>query len=50
MLVPDAVKAFPTRPMAVQQVDDQGRLWFLSASDSHQNTDLGRDPAVQLWP
>ncbi len=38
----------PTRPMAVQEVDDQGRLWFLSASDSHQNREIARDPAVQL--
>jgi general stress protein 26 len=38
----------PTRPMSVQQVDDQGRLWFLSASDSHQNREIVHDPAVQL--
>ena len=38
----------PTRPMAVQKVDDAGRLWFLSASDSHHNADIARDPAVQL--
>lgn len=36
------------RPMAVQQIDDHGRLWFLSASDSHQNKQLAHDPAVQL--
>lgn len=41
-------KPVATRPMAVQQVDDQGRLWFLSASDSHQNREIGKDPAVQL--
>ncbi|HEX4423446.1 MAG TPA: pyridoxamine 5'-phosphate oxidase family protein [Kofleriaceae bacterium] len=38
----------PTRPMSVQQVDDQGRLWFLSASDSHQNSEIVHDAAVQL--
>jgi general stress protein 26 len=37
-----------TRPMAVQEVDDRGGLWFLSASDSRQNRDLSLDPAVQL--
>lgn len=37
-----------TRPMAVQQVDDHGALWFLSASDSHQNRELASDPGVQL--
>jgi general stress protein 26 len=25
------------RPMSVQKVDEQGNLWFLSASDSHKN-------------
>ncbi len=41
-------KAVKTRPMAVQEVDDQGRLWFLSASDSGQNQEVAMDPAVQL--
>jgi len=39
---------FATRPMAVQQVDDTGAFWFLSASDSHKNRELERDGAVQL--
>ena len=26
-----------TRPMSVQEVDDAGELWFLSACDSHTN-------------
>jgi general stress protein 26 len=38
-----------SRPMSVQQVDDQGNLWFLSASDSHQNKEIGLDPAVRLY-
>ena len=37
-----------TRPMSVQQVDDRGSLWFLSASDSHKNRELILDPSVQL--
>ena len=41
-------KAFATRPMAVQEVDDEGNIWFLSASDSHQNEHIGADPHVQL--
>lgn len=41
-------QAVSTRPMSVRQVDDQGRLWFLSASDSTQNAELAADPAVQL--
>jgi general stress protein 26 len=34
--------------MAVQKVDDRGSLWFLSASDSHQNKDILADANVQL--
>jgi len=41
-------KAVATRPMAVQQVDDQGNFWFLSSDDSHKNQELTVDPAVQL--
>jgi len=36
------------RPMAVQKVDDDGSLWFLSAKDSHKNEDLTKDPMVHL--
>ena len=38
-----------TRPMSVQEVDDQGNLWFLSASDSHKNREIGEAPAVRLF-
>ena len=41
-------KPFQTRPMAVQEVDDEGCLWFLSASDSGQNAEIAADPTVQL--
>ncbi len=37
------------RPMSVQQVDDSGNLWFLSADDSHKNQELASEPAVQLF-
>lgn len=37
------------RPMSVQQVDETGHLWFLSADDSHKNQELTRDPAVRLF-
>lgn len=39
---------FPTRPMSVQKIDDDGVLWFLSANDSHKNAEIARDPKVQL--
>ena len=36
------------RPMAVQQIDEQGNCWFLSASDSYKNHELMEDPRMQL--
>lgn len=41
-------QAFATRPMSLQQFDEQGILWFLSASDSHKNAQISEDPSVQL--
>jgi general stress protein 26 len=38
-----------TRPMGVQQVDDAGNLWFLSAADSHKNQEISVDPKVTLY-
>jgi general stress protein 26 len=37
------------RPMNVRWVDDDGNLWFLSASDSRKNRELDMDPAVTLF-
>ena len=37
------------RPMSVQQVDDEGNLWFLSADDSHKNEEIVLDPSVELY-
>lgn len=37
------------RPMNVRQVDDEGNLWFLSASDSLKNQELAADPSVRLY-
>jgi general stress protein 26 len=39
---------FSARPMSVQQVDDEGNFWFLSANDSHKNQEIATDPFVQL--
>lgn len=41
-------ESFSTRPMSVQEVDDEGNLWFLSADDSHKNEEILEDSAVQL--
>ncbi len=38
-----------TRPMGVQKVDDEGNLWFLSANDSHKNSEIHIDPKVTLY-
>ena len=36
------------RPMSVQQLDDAGNFWFLSANDSHKNAEIQQDDIVQL--
>ena len=41
-------KSFSTRPMAVQEIDDDGNFWFLTAADSHKNEELQKDAAMQL--
>lgn len=37
------------RPMGVLQVDDEGNLWFLSATDSYKNREIETNPAVKLY-
>ena len=37
------------RPMSVQDVDDDGNLWFLSAIDSFKNEELQSDASVKLY-
>ena len=39
---------FHTCPMQVQQVDEQGTLWFFSGADSVHNRQLESDPRTQL--
>ena len=38
-----------TRPMNVRKVDDDGNLWFLSADDSHKNSEVEQDRQVNLY-
>lgn len=38
-----------TRPMAVQEVDEYGNLWFISSSDSNKNFEIKEDNRVQLF-
>jgi len=38
-----------TRPMGVQEVDDEGNLWFISSRTSNKNFEIGQDSRVQLF-
>ena len=37
------------RPMTVQEVDNEGNLWFLIANDSGTYKDLEHEPLAQLF-
>ena len=41
-------KPFSVRPMSVQQLDNAGCFWFLSAADSHKNAEISGDAHIQL--
>jgi general stress protein 26 len=36
------------RPMSIRKVDENGDCWFLSADDSHKNSELADDPSMQI--
>ena len=38
-----------TRPMTIQEVDDAGNLWIMSANDSNTNAEIALDPNVKLY-
>lgn len=38
-----------SRPMSVEEVDEEGNLWFLSADDSYKNKEIALNPAVTLY-
>ncbi|HEY4540214.1 MAG TPA: pyridoxamine 5'-phosphate oxidase family protein [Faecalibacter sp.] len=38
-----------SRPMALQEVDENGNLWFLSDVTSDKNKDIEKDPEVELY-
>jgi general stress protein 26 len=46
---PIAESSNGVRPMNIQQVDDAGNLWILSANDSHTNEEIEANPAVKLY-
>lgn len=39
---------FSTRPMALQEVDESGNLWFISSAESNKNFEIKADEKVQL--
>jgi Uncharacterized stress protein (general stress protein 26) len=41
-------KPMAVRPMSLQQLDDDGIFWFLSADDSHKNEEISTDNKVHL--
>ena len=41
-------RPFSSTPMAPQQVEDDGSIWFFSGKDSDRNADLKREPEAQL--
>lgn len=43
-----ASQPFHTRPMAIQDVDESGNLWFLSSRESNKNFEILEDNRVQL--
>lgn len=42
-------RPMPSRPMALQDVDDDGTMHFFSATNSHKNAELKADHDVQLF-
>lgn len=42
-------KTVQTRPMAMDEIDEEGNFYFLSANDSHKNKEIAEDPKVQLF-
>lgn len=41
-------KPMAVRPMSVQQLDEEGNFWFLTANDSNTNSEIAIDNTVQL--
>lgn len=38
-----------TRPMTVQEVDEEGNLWFISSAESHNVDEIKENKRVQLY-
>lgn len=40
---------FNSRPMSLQECDEEGNLWFISSKESHKNMEIQKDNMVQLY-
>jgi general stress protein 26 len=40
---------FNSRPMSLQECDEEGNLWFISSKESHKNMEISVDNEVQLY-
>lgn len=38
-----------SRPMSLQETDNEGNLWFISSNDSNKNFEINEDKRVQLF-
>ncbi len=38
-----------SRPMALQEVDETGKLWFISSTESHKNNEIENNNRVTLY-
>lgn len=38
-----------SRPMSLQQCDEEGNLWFISSKESNKNFEISQDNRVQLF-
>ena len=38
-----------SRPMSVQEIDDNGHLWFLSDKNSNKNSEIKENPTVEIF-
>lgn len=47
--IPISHESEGTRPMTVQEVDEKGVLWFLSANDSHTNQNIATNSSIKLY-
>lgn len=43
-----SIRPIPTRPMSLQDIDDEGNLWFISSAASNKNFEIKHDNDVQL--